>query len=80
MWENGVGNMPLAMQGLRQRLTDKAKVYADIYTEPISYQELEERYNDAKANTLMERIRAALDVGEYNAFRSEYSERLEQKI
>lgn len=57
VWENGVGNMPLAMQGLRQRLTDKAKVYADIYTEPISYQELEERYNDAKANTLMERMR-----------------------
>lgn len=57
VWENGVGNMPLAMQGLRQRLTDKAKVYADIYTELISYQELEERYNDAKANTLMERMR-----------------------
>jgi len=31
-------------------------------------------------NTLMERIRAALDVGEYDAFRAEYSEKLERKI
>ena len=31
-------------------------------------------------NTLMERIRAALDAGEYDAFRDEYSEKLERKI
>ena len=31
-------------------------------------------------NTLMERIRAALDAGEYDAFRTEYSEKLERKI
>ncbi len=31
-------------------------------------------------NTLMERIRAALDAGTYAAFRAEYSPRLEQKI
>ena len=31
-------------------------------------------------NTLMERIRAALDAGEYDAFRAEYSEKLERKI
>lgn len=31
-------------------------------------------------NTLMERIRGALDAGEYEAFREEYSERLERKI
>lgn len=31
-------------------------------------------------NTLMERIRAAIDAGEYDAFRAEYSEKLERKI
>ena len=31
-------------------------------------------------NTLMERIRAALDAGEFDAFRAEYSEKLERKI
>ena len=31
-------------------------------------------------NTLMERIRAALDAGEYDAFRAEYSEKLDRKI
>lgn len=31
-------------------------------------------------NTLMERIRAALDAGEFDVFRAEYSEKLEQKI
>lgn len=31
-------------------------------------------------NTLMERIRGALDAGEYEAFREEYSTRLEQKL
>ena len=31
-------------------------------------------------NTLMERIRAALDAGEYDAFREEYSAKLDQKI
>ena len=31
-------------------------------------------------NTLMEKIRAAIDAGEYDAFREEYSKRLEQKI
>ena len=31
-------------------------------------------------NTLMERIRAALDAGTYAAFRAEYSPRLDQKI
>lgn len=31
-------------------------------------------------NTLMERIRAALDAGEYDAFREEYSAKLERKI
>ena len=31
-------------------------------------------------NTLMERIRDALDAGDYAAFRSEYSPLLEQKI
>lgn len=30
-------------------------------------------------NTLMERIRAALDAGEYDAFREEYSEKLERR-
>ncbi len=31
-------------------------------------------------NTLMERIRTALDAGEYDAFRAEYSEKLDRKI
>ena len=31
-------------------------------------------------NTLMEKIRAAIDAGEYDAFREEYSKKLEQKI
>jgi len=31
-------------------------------------------------NTLMERIRTALDAGEYDVFRSEYSKKLESKI
>ena len=31
-------------------------------------------------NTLMERIRAAIDAGEYDAFRAEYSEKLDRKI
>lgn len=31
-------------------------------------------------NTLMEKIRTALDAGEYDAFRAEYSEKLERKI
>ena len=31
-------------------------------------------------NTLMERIRAALDVGEFDAFREEYSAKLDRKI
>ena len=31
-------------------------------------------------NTLMERIRAALDAGEYDEFRAEYSEKLDRKI
>ncbi len=31
-------------------------------------------------NTLMERIRAALDAGEYDAFREEYSRKLEERI
>ena len=31
-------------------------------------------------NTLMERIRAALDAGDYDAFRAEFSEKLERKI
>ena len=56
-WENGVTNMPMVLQCFRQRLADKAKVYADIYTEPISDEELQEKYNDAKTNTLIERVR-----------------------
>ena len=31
-------------------------------------------------NTLMEKIRAAIDAGEFDAFREEYSKKLEQKI
>lgn len=31
-------------------------------------------------NTLMERIRAALDVGEFTAFRAEFSPKLEGKL
>ena len=31
-------------------------------------------------NTLMERIRDALDAGEYDAFRAEYSRKVEERI
>ena len=55
-WSNGIVNMQGAIKLLVERLGNSSRSYGNLYTAPISENEILEKFNKAKENTLLERI------------------------
>lgn len=55
-WSNGIANMSEAVKLLVERIAGAAKAYGNLYTRPISEEELLTKYNNAKENTFLERL------------------------
>lgn len=73
-WGNGIVNMQEAIKLLVERLTNSSRSYGNIYTAPISENEVLEKFNKAKENTLLERIQGNNidDIIEYRSALLEY--------
>lgn len=56
-WSNGIVNMQKAIELVVERLKNSSESYGNLYTMPMSEAELLEKFNKAKDNTLLERIK-----------------------
>ena len=73
-WSNGIVNMQEAIKILVERLNNSSRSYSNLYTAPISENGILEKFNKAKENTLLERIRGNNidDIIEYRSALMEY--------
>lgn len=73
-WSNGIVNMQEAINILVERLNDSSRSYGNLYAAPISENEILEKFNKAKENTLLERIQGNNidDIIEYRSALMEY--------
>ena len=73
-WSNGIVNMQGAIKLLVERLGNSSRSYGNLYTAPISENEILEKFNKAKENTLLERIQGNNidDIIEYRSVLMEY--------
>ena len=73
-WSNGIVNMQGAIKLLVERLGNSSRSYGNLYTAPISENEILEKFNKAKENTLLERIQGNNigDIIEYRSALMEY--------
>lgn len=55
-WSNGIVNMQDAIKLLVERLNSSSMSYGNLYTAPISENDILEKFNKAKENTSLERI------------------------
>ena len=73
-WSNGIVNMQEAIKLLVERLKNSSRSYGNLYTTPISENDILEKFNKAKENTLLERIQGNNidDIIEYRSALMEY--------
>jgi len=73
-WSNGIVNMLEAIKLLVERLNNSSRSYGNLYTVPVSENEILEKFNKAKENTLLERIQGNNidDIIEYRSALVEY--------
>lgn len=73
-WSNGIVNMQEAIKLLVERVKNSSRSYGNLYTAPISENDLLEKFNKAKENTLLERIQGNNidDIIEYRSALMEY--------
>lgn len=73
-WSNGIVNMQKAIKLLVERLNNSSRSYGNLYTAPISENDILEKFNKAKENTLLERIQGNNidDIIEYRSALMEY--------
>lgn len=73
-WTNGIVNMQEAIKLLVERLNNSSRSYGNLYTAPISETEILEKFNKAKDNTVIERIKGnnIEDIIEYRSVLVEY--------
>ena len=73
-WSNGIANMQEAIKLLVERLKSSSRSYGNLHNDPISENDLLEKYNKAKENTLLERIQGNNidDIIEYRSALMEY--------
>ena len=73
-WSNGIVNMQDAIKLLVERLNNSSRSYGNLYTAPISENEILEKFKKAKENTLLERIQGNNidDIIEYRSTLMEY--------
>ena len=73
-WSNGIVNMQEAIKLLVERVKKSSRSYGNFYTAPISENDLLEKFNKAKENTLLERIQGNNidDIIEYRSALMEY--------
>ena len=55
-WSNGIVNMQEAIKLLVERVKNSSRSYGNLYTAPISENDILEKFNKATENTLLERI------------------------
>ena len=73
-WSNGIVNMQEAIKLLVERVKNSSRSYGNLYTAPISENDILEKFNKAKENTLLERIQGNNidDIIEYRSALMEY--------
>ena len=73
-WSNGIVNMQEAINLLVEKVKNSSRSYGNLYTAPISENEIFEKFNKAKENTLLERIQGNNidDIIEYRSALVEY--------
>lgn len=73
-WSNGIVNMQEAIKLLVERLKSSSRSYGNLHNDPISENDLLEKFNKAKENTLLERIQGNNidDIIEYRSALMEY--------
>lgn len=73
-WSNGIVNMQEAIKLLVERLKSSSRSYGNLHNDPISENDLLEKYNKAKENTLLERIQGNNidDIIEYRSALMDY--------
>ena len=73
-WSNGIVNMQEAIKLLVERVKNSSRSYGNLYTAPISENDILEKFNKAKENTLLERIQGNNidDIIEYRRALVEY--------
>lgn len=73
-WSNGIVNMQEAIKLLVERVKNSSRGYGNLYTAPISENDILEKFNKAKKNTLLERIQGNNidDIIEYRSALIEY--------
>ena len=73
-WSNGIVNMQDAIKLLVERVSNASTSYGNLYTAPISENDILEKFNKAKENTLIERIQGNNidDIIEYRCALMEY--------
>ncbi len=73
-WSNGIVNMQEAIKLLVERVKETSRSYGNLYTAPISENDILEKFNKAKENTLLERIQGNNidDIIEYRSALMEY--------
>lgn len=73
-WSNGISNMQQAINLLVERLKSASKEFDALYSQPISEEELAEKFWQAKEKTLLERVQKnnVNDIIEYRNALVEY--------
>ena len=73
-WSNGIVNMQEAVKLLVERVKNSSSSCGNLYTAPISENDILEKFNKAKENTLFERIQGNNidDIIEYRSALMEY--------
>lgn len=73
-WSNGIVNMEKAISLLVERLNNASKCYSCLYVAPVSENEVQDKFNKAKENTFIERIKGNNidDIIEYRNVLIEY--------
>lgn len=73
-WGNGIVNMQDAIRLLIEKLNNSSRSYGNLYTTPISEKDILDKFNKAKENTLLERIKGDNidDIIEYRSTLIEY--------
>ena len=73
-WSNGIVNIQEAIKLFVERIKNSSRSYGNLYTAPISENDILEKFNKAKENTLFERIQGNNidDIIEYRSALMEY--------
>ena len=73
-WANGIVNMQEAVNSVKERFAKASRSFANLAAEPVAEDDLLEKYNKAKENTLLERIQGnnINDIIEYRSALVDY--------